>query len=652
MTHSIRSACGAACLCVLFAMPAVAWDEPAHWNTVGEVSWWAATDALFYRLRDADVSLDRSQERVDQAAAYARTLAYTGRVDGLELDAWLTLPADERARREKMAARELEFVARFRNRIADQAQRTRENLPSGWGLGVSDVTVVGDCLQKLRTAVGLDPANPYAWHLYAWFAQAVGDLDRAGRGLAGAERALAQVPADKLIALRQGVALDAAWLARERGDGAAASEALALARARGAAGFEATLLEGLLAADRGDQATAFRAADALRETRIRKYPLDYRISGSAPETVNVAVWKEAPSDFAERWIKALAWLRAGEPDMALKAFGGYRTADAYPFAARFWNDAGLIYELTGRVALAGIAWDQARICRPYAPYFPSRTITCNLGRLTGRSGRIPVTRAFGTFPTAGSRLAQGALLADAVGDTLLDDAGRGQAAADALDALAICEARGWYPAEAALLRGAVYERVGDRRSAVLEVETALTALRARGGTVDQALLDRLAQAAADRTGDGVLTFYGQSGAAQARWAAPVDPVAESAALREAYAAEPSDANRRALARSLVRGGDPAAGRLLVADRNDPQDLVLALEADRALGDPTLAVALAERLQAGDDPWSDAGLWTLAGFLCLDAERTDLGRLALERASELDPGNQGLRTQLKLMKGEL
>ena len=127
-----------------------------------------------------------------------RTREYEGSLDGITLETWLTLPADQQAERARLAAKQLDYVIRFRQRIESQVQRTRQNQASGWGTQVADVTVVGDCLRKLRTAVGLDPSNPYAWHLYAWFAAAVGDCDRAAGALAGAEQALAQVPAGEL----------------------------------------------------------------------------------------------------------------------------------------------------------------------------------------------------------------------------------------------------------------------------------------------------------------------------------------------------------------------------------------------------------------------------------------------------------------------
>lgn len=651
MHHRVRAAVVPAFVLFLVPVAGLAWEQPAHWPAVGEVAAWKSLDVMFYRLRDDPLFLDRSQDRTDQRSAYAKTSQYRGSLDTVSLETWLALPDGEREERVRLAAKQLDFVVDFRRRIEQQVQRTRQSEPSGWGIRVSDVTTVGDCLQRLRTAVGLDPANPYAWHLYAWFASCVGDLDRAGRALAGAEQALAQVPEAELMGVRRGVALDQAWLGWERGRIGSAAAAAEHAAGLGADPFQVTLLRGLTAARLGDQGAAFAAAGQLRQVAIRRFPMNYRTSGTAPELNNVAVWTAVPSDYAKRWIEALSWIEAGQLDMAAKAFGTYRGENIYPQAHRFWDDAGMIYELTGRRGLALKAWDQARITTPFAPYFPYKPQDHDVGRLTGRPGKLPVYLGFDSFPIAGSRLAFAATLAVAV-DGTADEAERQERAVAALDALELCVARGHYPAQAALLKGAVYHRLGDLQAAVLEVEEGLRLLDAQGDAPGaQAVLAQLAAVRADLSPLQIEAFFGQSGASRGRWASPLDPAAELAAARSAYAAAATDAHRRDLARLLIRLGEAAEGRALVADRPEAADVELALEADRVLGDPAGALALADALaRTGDDPWNDAGLWTLVGFVSLDAGHDAAGLVALERALELDPGNQGLKIQLRLMKG--
>jgi hypothetical protein len=185
---------------------------------------------------------------------------------------------------------------------------------------------------------------------------------------------------------------------------------------------------------------------------------------------------------------------------------------------------------------------------------------------------------------------------------------------------------------------------------VVEVEEALRLLDEQGDAPGyQAVVDQLANVRIDRSPAEIQAFFGQSGASRGRWAAVRDADAERAALRDAYAADAGDENRRALARFLIRGGETAEGRELVAGRDTGPDLVLALEADRVDGETALARQLAGRLlETGHDPYNDAELWTLAGFMCLGDNDDAAGRRALERALELDPGNHGLKIQLQLM----
>jgi hypothetical protein len=136
-------------------------------------------------------------------------------------------------------------------------------------------------------------------------------------------------------------------------------------------------------------------------------------------------------------------------------------------------------------------------------------------------------------------------------------------------------------------------------------------------------------------------------------------------LRKNFADNPSAVNRQNLARFLIRNDQAAEGRdLAMGDLKGQEltgdnitqlsgeDLALVLEADRAEGEDELALALVGALKGGaTDPWNHSGLWILAGFICLDGGDIAEARTALERAQELDPGNQGLKIQLALMEGQ-
>ena len=244
-----------------------------------------------------------------------------------------------------------------------------------------------------------------------------------------------------------------------------------------------------------------------------------------------------------------------------------------------------------------------------------------MGRLTGRPGKLPVTLGFDSFYVAGSRLAYAAGLAELV-DRATDEAERQDLAVTAFDQLDVCLARGEYPAQAALLKGAVYHRLGDLAAAVMEVEEALRLIDAQGdGPGYQAVLDQLAEVRVDRSPSEMAAFFGQSGSARSRWASVQDADANRDALRAAYAADPTDANRQALARFLIRQGDAAGGRVLVADHRGAADVVLTLEADRALGDADPGPAAGRRLRrpgrrtpgttAACGPWWASCAWTTA-----------------------------------------
>ncbi len=134
------------------------------------------------------------------------------------------------------------------------------------------------------------------------------------------------------------------------------------------------------------------------------------------------------------------------------------------------------------------------------------------------------------------------------------------------------------------------------------------------------------------------------------------------ALQEAYDMDPGDENRRDLARFLIRNGQVPRGRGLAAaplagaaptaeNVSDlgAADLALLLEAERAAGQTDLALAMVAALGSGGvDPWQVAQVWALAGFICLDNDLRAEGRVALELAASLDPGNHGLKVQLSLM----
>lgn len=636
----------------LLATAAVAWEVPSHWAELGTVDEWMRRDGEIWRFEGDAVFNNQSQKNVDQQRVYAETHTYLGSVDGISLADFLALDQASQQDRIKAARKHRDYLLRFRTRMDTYVNQSRADQVIGWGTNISDVTTVGEHLTHLRSAVAVDPANVYAWHIYALFCSIAGDVDRALGALDGAEAALAEVPEGELKDVRVRVALDRAWLLRDKGDIAGATEALDSAVAIGAPNVETTLLSGLLAVAAGDTRTAVDLAKSLRSVEIRKFPTP--ITGASagfwrPERTNLGAWMKEPSNYLQSWIMALVWLQEGQPEMLGKAFRKYSVKDIYPLGWRFWREAGRIYEVSGRPELANQAWRAARVWAPYSAFYPVKIYAADLSRLTGRPSQHAVYLAYDRFYVGGQRLVPGAILAQAAaGET--DEMKRLELAGQAMDELESCRAAGTYPAQASLLLGSVYYQMGDVQSAVIEVESALELLESEGDAPGYAaVLDELANVSADHSVTGVQEFYGQSGAAQSRWAPTVDPAAERAALLAAYDADPNDENRQALARYLVRHDEAEAGRDLVAEHAaEAGDMVLLLEAERALGETARAEDLVAGLRAGDDPYDDAEVWALAGFICLDEGLTEDARIALERALELDPGNHALRLQMRLL----
>ncbi len=123
-------------------------------------------------------------------------------------------------------------------------------------------------------------------------------------------------------------------------------------------------------------------------------------------------------------------------------------------------------------------------------------------------------------------------------------------------------------------------------------------------------------------------------------------------LRAAYTAEPTPATRRYLAWCYLQRNQAERARALLlplwGKDMSAVELRLLLEADRALGDPQRAVALARSLERHASPVNDPEVWTLVLATCLDHGQRELALRALETALQLDPDNvrlQAFRSQL-------
>lgn len=635
------------------ATGAGAWEEPDHWAKIGTVQEWMDLDARFYRTFDDNRFVDRSQFRLEQEQYYAETIPYRGELPAISIGEFLQQAPEARQRRIDLARKKLAYVERFRSRVLTQVQRARENLPSGWGDNISDVTVVGDCLTNLSDAVGLDPSNPYAWHLQSYFAMCAGDAERSRQYLLGARKALDLVPAAKLRDMRVRVALDLAWNHRQEGRFEEALAEVKEAEFMADPSVESTLLRGLIAAQTGDRETAGRLGAQLRSVQIGRFPADQRSADFMPEVYDPSSWVQIPSNYLGAWITALSLLASGETEAALSAFGGFSANHAYPLGWRFWNEAGLIYEMTGRNSKALEAWNLARINRPWLRFLVYRPYDLALGVLTGHEGKAPYMLAYDRFFIAGSRLAYGASLVGKVGAAETPQE-KQEWALRALDQLEICQATGIYPGQASVLQGHAYYLLGDISSTLRELEEAVSYLEKQGADeMQQKVMKDMAAIMQNQQSADLQGFFKQSGSSRGRWEPDTDPVAREAELMARLQADPQDeAAVLEMARFLIRHDRPREGRDLILNSGQADSVeavTLLLEADRLAGDPELSVKLVKRLKAGNAAdLADSGLWSLVGSVCLETGLEDEARLAWQHALDLDPENQGLRMQLRLM----
>jgi len=647
--------------CALLAGAAGAWEEPADWSRIGAVQTWMDYDQVFYRAYDDKSFLDRSQFKLDQVSLYDRTRVYNEDLPATSVEQFLALSEADRAERTKLAKRKLAYATRFLDRVRDGVMKTRSSQPSDYGKQVSDSAVIGDMLDRLGDAVGLDPSNPYVWHLLAYFAACAGDVERAHAALGGAVEALNYVPAEAMPEMKRRVALDRAWLLRDVGLFDEALADLDLAEQYGPRDLEVLLMRGLIAAQTGDAQAAGRVASELRKTEVRKFPADFTTASFSPEIVDTASWKKQPSTYLQAWITALSLLNQGQMEAARAAFGDYNPDDLYPFGWRFWNDAGFIYEVTGRPDKARLAWNTARINRHYVQYLIYKPYGLNLAVLTGTDMPASYFLGYDQYYLGGSRLSYGASL---VGKTAnAEDLGqKHEWAMRALDQLDYCINTGVYPGQAAVLRGQVFYLLGDAQSAMMELQAAVPHLQ-RQGFSDQAVRvqqDIQALAANQKPRDGSVMLT-QSGSSQGRWDPEHDAEATQAELVAAFQANPDDDLARFdLARFLIRQGQAVEGRDLVAAQyaayeagggDPPQEAVgLMLEADRVLGQPDLALKLVEDLDNDRGHlWSDPGLWALTGFICQDQGHAGAAKRAMAHAADLDPSNLGVQMQLLQME---
>jgi tetratricopeptide (TPR) repeat protein len=616
-------------------------EWPEHWFEIGTVQEWMDLDAVFYRSSVQRAWKTEGKEISNQPTLYRRTFRFGAGLPAVDLSSWLELSPEDQARRIDLAAEELKIVTRFLDRMRGWARDFQSSSISSWGRKNS-VDVLPQCMESLNTAVQLDPSNPLTWHLLGYFSTCVGDVKRARGAFAGADNALAQLPADALPQVRRRLALDQAWLHRNLGGFDRARDNLKVAENLGTHDLETTLLRGLIAAQAGDESEARSLAGDLRTIRIPRH--------NSYSTMNPDHWNKKASDFAKSWIMALVWINVGNLEMAQLSFKQFSFHDRYPFAHHFWNDAGGIYMRTGRQDIAPSAWYLAHQWVPYQPFFLHRRYGWENRALTGIDGVTLDYAGFNQFYMVGDRLSFACRYVNAM-ETAASDEDRMLLGVTAVEQLEICRRTGFLPGHAQLAEALVYYFLGDLETAFPTLEEGKKWLRERGYKLPSATSNTEVQVIRSAVMEPG-AFRDPNFKRQAHMLSQED-------LETSWRLAPTAENRRALGIYLIRNGEPERGRGLILEgeasapeaaasgRISNEDLCLVLEADRALGDPGTAQYLIGALAQGEDPLpEDTQVWALAGFICIDHGDLAAGRLAMERASALDPGNFGLKQQLE------
>lgn len=402
------------------------------------------------------------------------TLIRTSPFDSLGIEDLLRLDQSERMKR-RLATDELlaEITFHEKNRARWISQELRRMKVGD----VIDVVIrdpelrVDHLMRTLHLAVGIDPSHSGAWFRLGGYARNLGDFALARRAFAMAgAAALVDTALPRPEFVVQMAAVKEAWCCRARGD---VQDGLALIeRIRGASGLvslESKIIAGLLLADAGRFQEAYdlsMSIDAVEFPDIGTYHTGLR---------------NTRSNYVRCWIQAMAWVGIGEPGMARHALGELRFYRvAFPFKSEYWNDVGLVCELSGRVEdcrmAYGLSMSTKRVLLPFVNWDAFSTPPVILGQPDVMVPCITSyeTRLFGgsTFTLAAQLLAESAQTED---DSL--KMARGAAA---LDALLVCRNRNIRPSLALALCGRAHYYMGNFDEAERDLREARARLADEG----------------------------------------------------------------------------------------------------------------------------------------------------------------------------
>ncbi|MBD3220820.1 tetratricopeptide repeat protein [bacterium] len=372
----------------------------------------------------------------------------TAHADSLSLDDHLALPEAVRAERRERAEVALAPVD-----ASQTAQRNAE-----WLLSMPAIQTpyrafralpgLGDMLEHLDVAVGLDPTRADLWLLRGRLLDVAGDERRARRSLDVAWRVLDRLsgPVADERRLRRDVAVAAAWIERDTGWWDAGLAWLD----RGAPFFadddpEPVLVRGLLLAGSG------RLEDAML--------LSYGMPPMILPVVSKLGYdgflghKKAANDMLKRWLQAEVWMRRGRTDLAWHVIGEvpyWRSMVTFPH--RLYQDLGLYAELAGRPHQANRYYALAYVRRAYRRSIMPQALSCDPAVLGHPHRRLCFFRLDSGAYHGGSLLAYAtSMTMHATG--VSDPGPQDQEYLLALEAIETCLRRGIRPDVALALRG-------------------------------------------------------------------------------------------------------------------------------------------------------------------------------------------------------
>jgi tetratricopeptide (TPR) repeat protein len=413
---------------------------------------WIGWDLALDRRRMTGMSGYTGSMPFDPWQQYAKAVRYKAPLDSIGFSEYLSLPAEERQVRERLARSYRDKADRFVYLVTDVVAKVQAD-PNGGILWVNMPGVhesVTRCIDYLVTANGVDPAQPEAWYDLAYLSGVVGDWQRQWRCLDAALTAMQDDRSGRYRALHHRICLDWAWSHRDQG---LAQQGLVwVDRAEGLLDRdqESTLIRGLLLADAGRFAEACRLARELHAIPVHKMN-----------------WGPGVTDFAERWIQSMAYRAEGNMPLACFALGRVHRFHHIPYAHRYYNDVGMLCELNDQPEEARGYYSLAALHNPFFMYYPISSFQA-YEQVHGHAAGHAYSVTYNRFYIAGSRFSYGADLVLAI-ETEQDQATRAALAEQAIQALTICRQRGVSPLAALALRGRVRYYIGDYQEAYADL---------------------------------------------------------------------------------------------------------------------------------------------------------------------------------------